>query len=43
MEKPMPHARIKLKKQMKLRIEANKTTSILIDWKNDPPVKEIIR
>lgn len=35
--------RMKIKKQMKLRIEANKTTSILIDWKNDPPVKEIIR
>lgn len=35
--------RMKIKKQMKLRIEPNKTTSILIDWKNDPPVKEIIR
>ncbi len=32
-----------INKQMKLRIEPNKTTSILIDWKNDPPVKEIIR
>ena len=32
-----------IKKQMKFRIESNKTTSILIDWRNDPPVKEIIR
>jgi hypothetical protein len=35
--------KMNIRKQMRLRIEPNKTTSIIIDWKNDPPVKEIIR
>lgn len=39
----LANPRLKIRKQVTLHIEPNKTTSIIINPKADPPVKEIVR
>ena len=39
----LANPRLKVRRQVNLHIEPNKTTSIIIDPKADPPVKEIVR
>ena len=39
----LANPRLKIRKQVTLHIESNKTTSIIINPKADPPIKEIVR
>ncbi len=39
----LANPRLKIRRQVNLHIESNKTTSIIIDFKEDPPVKETVR